>query len=149
MELISANTNNESRLDIKAKGFWQRGQTAFFDVRVTHVNTESEKKRSTSNVFINHKQAKKREYMQRVMDIEHGSFTPLVFGTNGGMGKECEHFLSILANKIPEKDDEKYSQIISWVRACLSFKILRSAITFVHGLSSPNGLLLFFIAWSF
>ena len=75
--------------------------------------------------------------MQRVLDIEHGSFTPLVFGTNGGMGKECEHFLSTLANKISEKDDEKYSQTISWIRTRLSFEILRSAITCVRGSRSP------------
>ena len=41
MRLRTANTNDESRLDMKAKGFWQRGQTAFFDLRVTHVNAPS------------------------------------------------------------------------------------------------------------
>ena len=34
---------------------------------------------------------KKRIYLQRVMEIERGSFTP--FGTNGGTGKKCETFL--------------------------------------------------------
>ena len=37
--LRSAVTSPESRLDFKAEGFWSRGVTAFFDVRVTHVNT--------------------------------------------------------------------------------------------------------------
>ena len=67
MDLRSANTNDESRLDMKARGFWQRGQTAFFNVRVTHVNSESQKKQPTPTVFRNHEQAKKREYMQRVL----------------------------------------------------------------------------------
>ena len=30
------------------------------------------------------------------MDIEHGVFTPLMFGTNGGMGKECQMFIKQL-----------------------------------------------------
>ncbi len=30
--LRTANTSDEARLDIKAKGFWRRGQTEFFDV---------------------------------------------------------------------------------------------------------------------
>ena len=34
--------------------------------------------------------------------IEMGSFTPLVFGTNGGMGNECQRFLKHLADKIPQ-----------------------------------------------
>ena len=40
--LRSAVTSPEARLDFKAGGFliWSRGVTAFFDVRVTHVNSK-------------------------------------------------------------------------------------------------------------
>ena len=38
--LRSAVTSPEARLDFKAEGFWSRGVTAFFDVRVTHVNSK-------------------------------------------------------------------------------------------------------------
>ena len=31
-------TSADARLDIRARGFWRRGQNAFFDVRVTNVN---------------------------------------------------------------------------------------------------------------
>ena len=37
--LRSAETSLEARLDLKAEGCWSRGVTAFFDVRVTHVNS--------------------------------------------------------------------------------------------------------------
>ena len=137
MNLRSANTNDESRLDMKARGFWQRGKTAFFDVRVTHVNSLSQKNHTTSTVFRNHELAKKREYMQRVLDIENGSFTPLVFGTNGCMGQECDVFVSTLASKIASKESEKYSATITWIRTRLSFEILRSAITCVRGSRVP------------
>ena len=137
MDLRSANTKDESRLDMKARGFWQRGQTAFFDVRFTHVNSQSQNKQPTSTVFRNHEQAKKREYMQRVLEVENGSFTPLVFGTNGGMGKECDVFISTLASKIASKESEKYSATITWIRTRLSFEILRSAITCVRGSRVP------------
>ena len=110
MDHRTANTDDESRLDIKARGFWRRGQTAFFDVRVTHVNSPSQKNQATPKIFRAHEQAKKREYMQRVLDVEHGSFTQLVFGTNGGLGKECDQFLVALAEKLSRKCDEKYSQ---------------------------------------
>lgn len=40
----------------------------------------------------------KRKYQQRVLNVEMGTFTPLVFGTNGGMGIESQVFLKNLAN---------------------------------------------------
>ncbi|KAG1661554.1 Zinc finger protein 143 [Nymphon striatum] len=41
-------------------------------------------KKDTKVVFKEHAQSKKREYLELVLEIEHASFTPLVFGTNGG-----------------------------------------------------------------
>ena len=59
MKLKTANTNDESRLDIKARGFWRRGETAFFDIRVTHVNSRTNKHLETNIIFRTHEQAKK------------------------------------------------------------------------------------------
>ena len=91
-DLRSTVTSHEARLDIKAGSFWSRGETAFFDVRVTHVNSTCNQNKSTESIFMEHEKEKKRKYQQRVIDVEMGSFTPLVFGTNGGMGKECKLF---------------------------------------------------------
>ena len=55
------------------------------------------------------------------MDVEMGTFTPLVFGTNGGMGLDCQNFLRTLANKLSTKNDEPYVSVISWLRIQLSF----------------------------
>ena len=35
---------------------------------------------------------KKRHYNKRVTAYENGTFTPLVFSTTGGMGRECKTF---------------------------------------------------------
>ena len=43
---------------------------------------------------------KKRKYQQRLLDVEMRSFTPLDFGTNGGMGADCHCFLKRLAEKL-------------------------------------------------
>ena len=134
----TANTSDEARLDIKAKSFWQRGQTAFFDVRVTHVNASSQQQQpDTAKIFRQHEQAKKREYMERVLQVENGSFTPLIFGTNGGLGHECQTFIQTLGNKMAAKEGEEYHQTITWMRTRLSFEILRSAIACIRGSRIP------------
>ena len=106
--LRTAVTSPEARLDFKAGGFWSRGVTAFFAVRVTHVNSKYNQGKETSTIFKEQEEEKKRKYQQRVLDVEMGSFTPLVFGTNGGMGADCNCFLKRLAEKLSEKNEEPY-----------------------------------------
>ena len=109
------------------------GQTAFFDIRVTHVNSLSNKNRNTAQTFRLHENAKKREYMQRILEVEHGSFTPLVFGTNGGMGVECARFVSKLAGMLAEKQNNRYETVVTWLRVRISLEIVRSALLCARG----------------
>ena len=62
------------------------------------------------------------------MEIEKGSFTPLVFTTTGGMADECIKYHSKLAELIAKKKGESCSNAISGIRAKVSFAIVRSAI---------------------
>ena len=55
---------------MKAGGFWTPGVTAFFDVRVTHVNSWSNQGKYTATIFKEQENEKKRKYSQRVMDVE-------------------------------------------------------------------------------
>ena len=57
------------------------------NVCLTHVNSTCNQNKYTELIFVEHKKEKKRKYQQRVIDVELASFTPLVFSTNGGMGK--------------------------------------------------------------
>ena len=92
--LRTAVTSPEARLDFKAGGFWCCGVTAFFDVRVMHVNSKCNQGKETSTIFKEQEEKKKRKYQQRVLNVEMGSFTPLIFGTNSGMGADCNCMLS-------------------------------------------------------
>ena len=111
--LQSTVTSREARLHMKAGGFWTPGLTAFFDVRVTHVNSRSNQGKHTATIFKEQENEKKRKYNKRVMDVEMGTFKPLVFGTNGGMGLDCQNFLRTLANRFSTKNDEPYASVIS------------------------------------
>ena len=135
--LRSAVTSPEARLEFKAGGFWSRGVTAFFDVRVTHVNSKCNQGKETSTIFKEQEEEKKRKYQQRVLDVEMGSFTPLVFGTDGRMGADCNCFLKRLVEKLSEKNEEPYHITITWIGTLPSFEILRSVHTCLRGSRAP------------
>ena len=137
LNLRSATISPEARLDMKADAFWLRGATAFFDVRVTHVNSKCNQGRPTQMIFMEHENEKGRKYQQRVLDVEMGFFRPLVFGTNGGMGIEGQMFLKQLAQKLAEKNNERYAVVIACLRTRISFEILRSVHVSVRGSRSP------------
>ena len=67
--LQSTVTSREARLDMKAGGFLTPGVTAFFDVRVTHVNSRSNQGEYRATILKEQENEKKRKYNQRVMDV--------------------------------------------------------------------------------
>ena len=72
-------------LDIKVQEFWNKSRrSTFFDVRVFNPYAPSNKKLTAAVCYRKHEMGKPREYERRVLDVEHGSFTPLVFSTSGG-----------------------------------------------------------------
>ena len=68
----------------------------------------------------------KRMIDDRVMQVEHGSFTPLVMSAAGGMARECSKFYSRLSEMIDEKRKERYSLIVAWVRRKICFSLITS-----------------------
>ena len=108
-----ANKAPDARLDIHARGFWERQRFAFFDVRVCHPNADSYKNLTPKYIYKKHENQKKRQYGERVMAIEQATFTPLVFTTTGGMVDECVKYPSRLAELIANKKGESYSSAIS------------------------------------
>ena len=101
------------------------------------MNFQSNQGKSTEKIFEEQENEKKRDYNQRVIDVEQGTFTPLVFGTNGGFGGECDQFIRKLAEKLAIKSDETYASVITWLRTKLSFCILKSVHTCVRGSRRP------------
>ena len=139
-EVLTRGTNQkpDARLDVHARGFWDRQGSAFFDVRVFHPNAESYKDLTIQQLYRKHEDEKKRLYANRVLEVEQGTFTPLVFTTTGGMAVECKRFHSRLAELIAIKKGEEYSTTMSWIRSKVSFALLRSALLCLRGSRSPR-----------
>ena len=145
----SSNTANDARSDIRARGFWgSKYECAFFDVKVFNPNAPSYRKTSVSACYSNQERIKKRGYEQRINEIEHGSFTPLIFSTSGGMGKSATVFYKRLAAMISEKRRQPYAHTMRWLRCQLNFSLLRSSIICIRGSrarrfpNTPDSLLL-------
>ena len=82
---------------------------------------------------------KKRQYSRRVLEVEQGTFTPLVFTSTGGMvADECKRFRSRLTELLALKKGDDYATTISWIRAKVSFAILRSALLCLRGTRSKR-----------
>ena len=82
----TANSEEGAWLDMSAQGVWgERHQRAFFDVRVFNPHAPSNFKSTQTAVYRRHEN-EKRSYQQRVLEVEHGSYMPLVFSATGGIG---------------------------------------------------------------
>merc|ERR1711973_215798 len=129
----TANLNDDARLDIRAKEFWRRGQNAFFDVRITNAENASQQNSSLKAILKKHELEKKRLYNRRIMEVEHGSFTPLVFTTSGVMSHECSVFHKSLAEKISLKRGDRYEEVVGYMRVKLSCLALKATLLCLRG----------------
>ena len=124
----TSNSEEGARLDVCAQGFWgDRHQSAFFDVRVFNPLAPSNCRSSLTSTYRQHESLKRRSYEQRVQEIEHGSFTPLVLSATGGMAPAASIAYKRLASLLADKRKQEYSKTISWLRCSIGFSLVRSA----------------------
>ena len=129
----SANKDENARSDIKCLGFWSRMRQAFFDVKVVSPLARSYCDMPTSSLLEMSEKAKAREYRERILSVEHGDFSPLVFTTAGAMGPQCQIVIRRLTEKISEKQSLPRSVVSGWLRCRLSFSLLRTTLLCVRG----------------
>jgi hypothetical protein len=129
----SANLADNARLDVRARGFWREGQQAFLDIRMTNADCETHKNKTLKAVLRYNEQQKKNHYNTRVVEMEHGTFTPIVLTIKGVMGPEANCFHKTLAEKIATKTGERYEDVTRLIRVKISFLVLRAAILCLRG----------------
>ena len=89
--------------------------------------------RKPRSVYTTHESQKKTAYNERVISVEHGTFTPLIFSTTGGFGNESITYHKRLASLIARKRNEEYPLVISYIRRKLRFSLLRSTLIAIRG----------------
>ena len=62
------------------------------DFRVFNLCAQSNRRSPLASVYRRYEQEKRRQYEQRVREVEHVTFTSLVMSTAGGMGRAATSF---------------------------------------------------------
>ena len=86
-----------------------------------------------NQIYRQHETEKKFQYASRILEVEQATFTPLVFSSTGRMVAECTQYHSRLAELVATKKGESYATTMSWIRARVSFALLRSSLLYLRG----------------
>ena len=129
----SGNIEDGARADISADSFWNKNQTAFFDTRVFYPFAASYSAKGISAAYNHHNKEKKREYSQRINQVERGTFTPLVFSSTGSCDKETTVVLKKTAGMVAEKTGQEYSHVFSLLRVRIAFDLIHSSLRCLRG----------------
>ena len=54
-------------------------------------------------MYTSHEKQKKNMYNKRIVEVKHGTFTPIVLSSTGGMGREANTYFKTLADKMSRK----------------------------------------------
>ena len=119
----TAISEDDARADIRVNGFWSRQQSAFFDVRICYPQAPSYRGRNLKDLLRQFENEKKRKYNDRIINIERGSFVPLVFSTCGAMWSEASRALKQLAQQVAQKRKQPYSVVPAVKRTSIRRRI--------------------------
>ena len=124
----TANTADDARLDVKARGFWCRGQDAFFDVLIFYPNATSYCTLSLSSAY-------KRHVLRNVnmaIELEKLSMVSLphlyLLLLAVWVRRQLLPTNILLTYLLPTGDNITCTTTIHWLRCHISFSLLRSAI---------------------
>ena len=129
----STNIADGARPDVSAVGLWSPMERTFLDVCVIHVNSPSYEGSTPAQLYERNENRKKRVYNDRIMHVERGSFSPLIFSTTGGMGSECSRYHKRVAELIAKKGGDSYADVVNHVRTRVRFALLKSTLVAIRG----------------
>ena len=132
-EIVSGTQADRAATDISSRGMWSTFQRTFFDVQVLHPNCPSYLKLPVNKLYDMAEKKKMSKYNSRILLVEKGSFTPLIYSTFGGWGPHANKYHKRLAELISRKRNEEYSKVISYMRIRIRFAILRSTLVAIRG----------------
>ena len=133
MHYKSALTTDDARSDVRVRGFWGNKQNAFFEMRYFYPFASSYNSRSLESCFKSIAQTRKREYEERIVRVDNGSFTPMIMTTTGSMGPQMQIAVKHAARLLATKRNEPYSKVASVLQCRFAFAAMRAAVICLRG----------------
>ena len=118
--------------DLAVRGVWQPQCDALFDIRVVDTDAPSYCSRAPQDILRTAELDKKRKYLQACQN-RRASFTPICVSVDGLLGKETDFLIRRLCDSLCVKWEKSFSLVMNWMRARLSFAILRATLLCVRG----------------
>ena len=115
-----------------SKGILSIRLNRIFDIRVLCSIAVRYVNQSLQRYFSSNENEKKTKYIDKVMNVEQGRFTPLEFSANGSMGRESKRFYSVLPEMIVTKHEQKYHITMPWLPRKISFLLIRSILFYIR-----------------
>ena len=106
---------------------------AFLDVRVFNQITKRYTSIELSKAYEINEKEKKKTYNEHILQVEHGSFTPLIMSATGGMSRERKKFSLRLAEIICKKRKTNYNVKPIWIRRKIPFSLIKSIGICIRG----------------
>ena len=125
-------TTTEERGDASCHGFWKRGRTCIFDMRITDTDAKSYRKKDFGKVLLQHEKEKKDKYLQTCLELRK-DFTPMVYSVDGIAGREARNAEKRLATHLASKWNRGYSQMVYYVRVRMAIAVVRANSLLIRG----------------
>ena len=118
-----------ARLDVVANGVWGgQFERTYLDVQVFNPHAPSNRQTQMTACYRRHENIKKRAYEQRIREVEHASFTPLVLSATGGMAIQATSFYKRLATLLATRWNQPYSSTTRYVLAALPLDLFPPSV---------------------
>ena len=120
------------RGDVSCHGFWRRGTTTIFDIRITDCSAPSNRNTEPKKVLAHQEGQKKKHYLKACLE-RRCHFTPLVFLVDGMQRAEATAASKRLSTLLSANWHRTYSAICGYVTARLSLALARSILLCLRG----------------
>lgn len=128
--------NTGDRADVSVRGVFQVGTQCSLDVRITNLDTKSQRNRDPMKALASHEKQKKTKYLQALLD-QRRHFVPFVISCDGIFGKEASSFLQTLSGKLAGKWKRPYSVVRTYVNSRISIATARTNTLCIRGSRTP------------